>query len=185
MVAWDCLMLSAFWRSCSSKPHLVSPAVTARSRSSFKSHPKQRVGHSGHVLADFQRIYHRMVGLFCAVSYIGLDGLYRRQHSGGVLALRAHARLGERAAREEPYGSEGYRWLLRPHRGHSGRRDRGLHSIRPPKGADGFLGLVPSEYSTGERHHRGDITKTGDAHARRVLKRLELTTPATRKVQGK
>jgi transposase len=33
----------------------------------------------------------------------------------------------------------------------------------------GYLGLVPSEYSTGQQHHRGDITKTGNAHARRVL----------------
>jgi transposase len=38
-----------------------------------------------------------------------------------------------------------------------------------PKELMGYLGLVPSEYSTGERHHRGDITKTGNAHARRVL----------------
>jgi transposase len=33
----------------------------------------------------------------------------------------------------------------------------------------GFLGLVPSEFSTGESHRRGNITKTGNAHARRVL----------------
>ena len=38
-----------------------------------------------------------------------------------------------------------------------------------PKELMGYLGLVPSEYSTGERHHRGDITKTGNAHARTVL----------------
>jgi transposase len=38
-----------------------------------------------------------------------------------------------------------------------------------PKELMGYLGLVPSEYSTGQRHHRGDITKTGNAHARRVL----------------
>jgi len=38
-----------------------------------------------------------------------------------------------------------------------------------PKELMGYLGLVPSEYSTGERHHRGDITKTGNAHARRAL----------------
>jgi transposase len=31
------------------------------------------------------------------------------------------------------------------------------------------LGLVPSEYSTGNRQQRGSITKTGNAHARRVL----------------
>ena len=33
----------------------------------------------------------------------------------------------------------------------------------------GFLGLVPSEYSTGESRRQGDITKTGNSHARRVL----------------
>ncbi len=33
----------------------------------------------------------------------------------------------------------------------------------------GFTGLVPSEYSSGERHRRGSITKTGNAHLRRVL----------------
>jgi len=32
-----------------------------------------------------------------------------------------------------------------------------------------FLGLVPSEASTGERTSRGKITKTGNAHARRLL----------------
>jgi transposase len=33
----------------------------------------------------------------------------------------------------------------------------------------GFLGLVPSEYSTGDTRRQGDITKTGNGHARRVL----------------
>jgi transposase len=33
----------------------------------------------------------------------------------------------------------------------------------------GFLGLVPSEFSTGESRQRGSITKTGNGHARRVL----------------
>ena len=33
----------------------------------------------------------------------------------------------------------------------------------------GFLGLVPSEYSTGGTRRQGDITKTGNSHARRVL----------------
>ena len=31
------------------------------------------------------------------------------------------------------------------------------------------LGLVPSEYSSGNRQKRGGITKTGNGHARRVL----------------
>jgi transposase len=33
----------------------------------------------------------------------------------------------------------------------------------------GFLGLVPSEYSSGPERHRGHITKTGNEHARRLL----------------
>ena len=33
----------------------------------------------------------------------------------------------------------------------------------------GFLGLVPSEYSTGDTRRQGNITKTGNSHARRVL----------------
>jgi transposase len=32
-----------------------------------------------------------------------------------------------------------------------------------------FLGLIPSEYSTGERRRQGSITKAGNTHARRTL----------------
>jgi transposase len=32
-----------------------------------------------------------------------------------------------------------------------------------------FLGLIPSEYSTGERRRQGSITQAGHSHARRVL----------------
>jgi transposase len=32
-----------------------------------------------------------------------------------------------------------------------------------------FLGLVPSEYSSGPERHRGSITKSGNGHARRLL----------------
>jgi hypothetical protein len=32
-----------------------------------------------------------------------------------------------------------------------------------------YLGLVPSENSTGDKHRRGAITKAGNTHARRVL----------------
>jgi transposase len=32
-----------------------------------------------------------------------------------------------------------------------------------------FLGLVVSEYSSGDRQHRGHLTKTGNRHARRPL----------------
>lgn len=33
----------------------------------------------------------------------------------------------------------------------------------------GFLGLTPSEYSSGKRVSRGEITKTGNSHVRRIL----------------
>lgn len=38
-----------------------------------------------------------------------------------------------------------------------------------PRELMGFLGLVPSEFSSGQSLHRGSITKTGNGHARRVL----------------
>jgi transposase len=38
-----------------------------------------------------------------------------------------------------------------------------------PRALMAYLGLVPSEYSSGERHHRGALTKAGNGHARRVL----------------
>ena len=38
-----------------------------------------------------------------------------------------------------------------------------------PKELMSYLGLVPSEYSTGETRAHGSITKTGNGHARRVL----------------
>ena len=38
-----------------------------------------------------------------------------------------------------------------------------------PRKLMGYLGLVPSERSSGERTSRGSITKTGNAHARRLL----------------
>ena len=38
-----------------------------------------------------------------------------------------------------------------------------------PRKLMGYLGLVPSERSSGERVSRGSITKTGNAHARRLL----------------
>ncbi|ALN83077.1 transposase IS116/IS110/IS902 family protein [Lysobacter antibioticus] len=38
-----------------------------------------------------------------------------------------------------------------------------------PKRLMSFLGLVPSEYSTGETRFQGRITKCGNAHVRRIL----------------
>jgi transposase len=38
-----------------------------------------------------------------------------------------------------------------------------------PRALMAYLGLVPSEYSSGETHRRGALTKAGNSHARRVL----------------
>jgi len=38
-----------------------------------------------------------------------------------------------------------------------------------PKALMAYLGLVPSEYSSGNTRHQGPITKTGNRHARRIL----------------
>jgi transposase len=38
-----------------------------------------------------------------------------------------------------------------------------------PRKLMAYLGLVPSEYSSGDRVRKGSITKTGNAHARRLL----------------
>jgi transposase len=44
-----------------------------------------------------------------------------------------------------------------------------LTRFENPKQLMSFLGLTPSEYSSGDRQKRGAITKTGNQHARRVL----------------
>jgi len=44
-----------------------------------------------------------------------------------------------------------------------------LSRFAHPRKLMGYLGLVPSEHSSGERTSRGSITKTGNAHARRLL----------------
>jgi transposase len=41
--------------------------------------------------------------------------------------------------------------------------------FRRPRNLMAYLGLVPSEYSSGETHRRGALTKAGNTHARRVL----------------
>jgi transposase len=45
----------------------------------------------------------------------------------------------------------------------------GLERFRTPRELMSYLGLVPSEYSTGDKNWRGSITKAGNAHVRRVL----------------
>lgn len=44
-----------------------------------------------------------------------------------------------------------------------------LHRFDHPKALMAYLGLVPSEYSSGQARHQGAITKTGNRHARRIL----------------
>jgi transposase len=44
-----------------------------------------------------------------------------------------------------------------------------LRRFAHPKQLMAFLGLVPSECSTGETRSLGSITKAGNSHARRVL----------------
>jgi transposase len=41
--------------------------------------------------------------------------------------------------------------------------------FRRPRELMAYVGLVPSEYSSGDAEYRGAITKTGNAHARRAL----------------
>lgn len=38
-----------------------------------------------------------------------------------------------------------------------------------PRELASWLGITPSEYSSGDQHHRGHITKAGNRHARRLL----------------
>jgi transposase len=44
-----------------------------------------------------------------------------------------------------------------------------LSRFEHPRKLMGYLGLVPSEHSSGAKLSRGSITKTGNAHARRLL----------------
>jgi transposase len=44
-----------------------------------------------------------------------------------------------------------------------------LSRFESPRQLMGYSGLVPSEHSSGNRIQRGSITKTGNAHLRRVL----------------
>lgn len=44
-----------------------------------------------------------------------------------------------------------------------------IHRFNHPKKLMSFLGLVPSEYSSSDKIRKGPITKSGNAHVRRVL----------------
>jgi transposase len=80
----------------------------------------------------------------------------------------------ERIARSEPW-SDPVRWLC-AFRGIAVRTALGLlaeigdwRRFGHPRELAAYLGLVPSEYSSGDQRHRGHITKTGNQHARRLL----------------
>jgi transposase len=45
----------------------------------------------------------------------------------------------------------------------------GIERFRSARELMAYVGLVPREYSTGEKHYRGRITGVGNAHVRRVL----------------
>lgn len=82
-------------------------------------------------------------------------------------------RLDEVAA-TEPW-SDPVRWLC-SFRGISTRTALGLlaeigdfRRFASARELMGFLGLTPSEYSSGDSRHRGHITKCGNEHARRLL----------------
>jgi transposase len=44
-----------------------------------------------------------------------------------------------------------------------------LKRFAHPRDLMGYLGLVPSEHSSGQKRSQGEITKTGNSHARRML----------------
>jgi len=80
----------------------------------------------------------------------------------------------EEVARTEPW-CDPVRWLC-SFRGIATRTALGLlaeigdfRRFSAPRELMSFLGLTPSEYSSGEQRHRGHITKTGNRHARRLL----------------
>jgi len=80
----------------------------------------------------------------------------------------------EQVAATEPW-AEPVGWLC-SFRGVSTRTALGLlaeigdfRRFAAPRELMSYLGLTPSEYSSGQQQHRGHITKTGNRHARRLL----------------
>jgi transposase len=80
----------------------------------------------------------------------------------------------EEVARTEPW-SDPARWLM-AFRGVATKTALGLlaelgdfRRFSSARELMSFLGLTPSEYSSGEERHRGHITKSGNRHARRLL----------------
>ncbi len=44
-----------------------------------------------------------------------------------------------------------------------------LKRFESPRQLMAFVGLIPSEYSSGGKRNQGGITKTGNSHVRRIL----------------
>ena len=53
-----------------------------------------------------------------------------------------------------------------------------LSRFQNPRELMAYLGLVPSESSTGDKGKRGGITKAGDVRARRILVEAEGVDPS-------
>ena len=78
-------------------------------------------------------------------------------------------------------------------RGRADRRDRRLQRVCHPRQLASFLGLVPSESSTGDKRRQGSITKAGSSHTRRLLidaawhyrRRPAISLTLRRRQQGK
>lgn len=97
---------------------------------------------------------------------ICLDGLDRQ-----LVALDAQL---ERIAEREPWGSQVQK--LSAFRGIGTLTALGLIAeigdfarFSHPRELASWLGITPSEYSSGDQQHRGHITKSGNRHARRLL----------------
>jgi transposase len=90
---------------------------------------------------------------------------------GQIAAIDAQL---ERVAGSEPW-AEPVRWLCSV-RGIATRTALGLlaeigdfRRFSSPRELMSYLGLTPTEYSSGLQQHRGQITKAGNTHARRLL----------------
>jgi transposase len=75
------------------------------------------------------------------------------KHRLKAFLLRQGRRYPGRAGWTRPYR----RWLA------------DIRRFTHPRDLMAFLGLIPSEHSSGPRHRRGGITKAGNPHARRLL----------------
>jgi transposase len=100
---------------------------------------------------------------------------YMLTHLGGLdTQIAALDGQLEQIATREPW-ADPVAWLC-SFRGISTRTALGLlaeigdfRRFAHPRELMSYLGLTPSEYSSGQQQHRGHITKTGNRHARRLL----------------